>query len=166
VVHAKLTILEAVALAVRSEIESTNLYEKLAERVKNPKVKKVMQELAADEEKHRESFMALYEKMLNGEEPSIPQQDERGKKLDLPPEPDYLVIMTAARDKERSSEAFYKEAAKKVVDDRTRMFFLEVAESERLHAARLQRLVDKLKEDPHWFDRDKADPFKGMHVGP
>jgi rubrerythrin len=166
VVHPQLTTLEAVALAVRSEIESTHLYGKLAGRVKNPEVKKVMEELAADEEQHRASLMALYEKMLDGEVPTIPDQDGREKKLGLSPEPEYLAVMTAARDKEISSEAFYRRAGEQVVDFKTRMLFLEVAESERRHAATLQKIVDRLKEDPHWLDRDKADPFKGMHAGP
>ena len=58
-VHRDLTTLEAVALAVRSEIESTNLYEKLVDRVKNPEVKKMLKDLAADEEMHRESLVPL-----------------------------------------------------------------------------------------------------------
>jgi rubrerythrin len=165
-VDAGLTTLEAVALAVRSEIESTNLYEKLAERVKNPEVKMVMKELAADEENHRQALMGLYTKMLGGQEPSIPDKDGRDKKMAISPDAEYADIIRAARDKEVDSEDFYKKAAERVKDYRTRMFFLDVAESERKHAATLQKLLDRLKEDPHWFERDKADPFKGMHVGP
>jgi rubrerythrin len=166
VVDPKLTILEAVALAVRSEIESTELYAELADRVRNPEVKKLMRALAADEEKHRESLMALHEKLLAGKEPSIPRQDGRATTMELPSEPDYLAVVTAARDKEKISEAFYKAAADQVDDEKARMFFLEVAEAERVHAARLQRLVDKLEEDPRWPEREQAGSGKGMHTGP
>ena len=78
----------------------------------------------------------------------------------------YLAVMTAARDKELGSEASYKEAAERVRDYKTREFFIDLAETERRHAAALQKQVDKLKEDPDWFDREDADPYKTMHIGP
>jgi len=165
-VDPRLTTLEAVALAVRSEIESTDLYEKLALRVKNPEVKKVLDELAADEEKHRQGLMNLYKRMLDDQDPAIPESDGRAKEMNLQPDAAYVDVLTAARDKEVDSENFYKNAAQNVLEYRTRMFFLDVAESERKHAATLQKLLDRLKEDPHWFEREEADPYKGQHVGP
>ena len=165
-VHRELTTLEAVALAIRSEINSTCLYADLARKVKNSAVRTILTDLEADEERHREGLMLLYRKMLGDEEPSIPADDGRGKKIELGPDADYLAIMNAARDKEHDSESFYKNAAEKVSDYKTRMFFLDIAESERQHAATLQRLVKGLEEDPHCFDREDADPFKPFHVGP
>jgi rubrerythrin len=165
-VHRELTTLEAVALAVRSEIESTHLYADLAKRVKNPAVCDVLKQLAADEEHHRQSLMELYESMLGGEEPSIPETDGREKNIELSADAEYRTVIVAARDKERDSEEFYRNAADRVRDHKTRMFFLDVAESERAHAATLQQLADRLQEDPHCFDREDADPFKPMHVGP
>lgn len=165
-VHRELTTLEAVALAVRSEIESTHLYADLAKRVKNATVRGVLRELAADEERHRQSLMALYETMLGDQAPSIPEKDGRDKKMELSADVDYRAVIIAARDKERDSEDFYRRAADRVRDHKTRMFFLEVAESERHHAATLQQLAERLEEDPHCFDREDADPFKPLHVGP
>ena len=165
-VHRELTTLEAVAIAVRSEIDSTNLYVDLARRVKNPSVRQVLNGLAADEERHRQELMKLYEEMLCGQEPSIPEEDGRDKKIDLGPDAEYQAIILAARDKENDSEAFYQKASERVTDYKTRMFFLEVAESERHHAGTLQALADRLEEDPHFFDREDADPFKPFHVGP
>lgn len=161
-----LTTLEAVALAVRSEIESTDIYEKLAARVKNSEVRAILTDLAGDEEKHRQGLMNLYKRMLGDQEAAIPESDGRAKKMDLADDVDYEQVLQAARDKEFDSENFYKDAAGKVREYRTRMFFLDVAESERKHAATLQKLLDRLKEDPHWFERDQADPYKGQHVGP
>ena len=161
-----LTTLEAVALAVRSEIESTDIYETLAARVKNPEVRTILTDLAADEEKHRQGLMNLYQRMLGDQEAAIPESDGREKKLDLAGDAAYEDVLRAARDKEFDSERFYKQAADRVREYRTRMFFLDVAESERKHAATLQKLLDQLKEDPHWFERDAADPYKGQHVGP
>ena len=165
-VHRELTTLEAVALAVRSEIESTHLYTDLAKRVKNSTLREVLHGLAADEERHRQSLMQLYEEMLGDQAPSIPLQDGRDKKMELSADSDYRTIIIAARDKERDSEDFYKKAAGRVSDHKTRMFFLEVAESERLHAATLQQLAERLEEDPYCFDREDVDPFKPFHVGP
>jgi rubrerythrin len=165
-VHHNLTILEAVALAVRSEIDSNDLYQRLAERVKNPDVKEILKELADDEEQHRASLMRLYEDMLGSQDPSIPQKDGRTKQIVLDDNADYRAVVTAARDKELGSEAAYKEAAEQVRDYKTREFFRDLAETERRHAAVLQKQVDKLEEDPDWFDRENADPFKPVHVGP
>jgi rubrerythrin len=165
-VHEDLTPLEAVALAVRSEIESTNLYGKLTERVKNPEVKQLLQELAADEEHHRDALMKMYQNMLGSETPSVPESDGREKQWDIDPEAEYLTIMVKARDKELDSEEFYKKAAERVRDHKTRTFFMELAETERAHAARLQRQVEKLQEDPHWFDREEPDSYKPVHEGP
>jgi rubrerythrin len=163
VVHEDLTPLEAVALAVRSEIESTDLYEKLTERVGNPQVKKLLTDLAQDEEKHRVGLMKLYQEMLGGEEPSVPTADGRKKQWDIDPEADFLTIMTKARDKELDSERFYKDAADKVRDYKTRMFFVELAQVERQHAVLLDKQVRKLQQDPHWFDRPEEE---SVHEGP
>lgn len=110
--------------------------------------------------------MKLYEDMLDGQEPAIPETDGRRKEMEIDPEADYPTVIEAARDKERNSEAFYKKAAATVVDFKTRRFFLQTAEQERHHAGTLQELLDRLREDPHCFDRQDMDPFKGMHVGP
>jgi rubrerythrin len=162
-VHKNLTPLEAVAMAVRSEIESTNLYEKLIDRVRNPEVKAMLKEMAAEEDTHRLSLMQVYRDMLGEENPSIPESDGRTKEWDIDPEADFLTVMTKARDKEYDSEDFYTKAAQKVTDYKTRMFFIELAEQERKHASRLQKEVDKLKEDPHWFDREEGEQ---VHEGP
>jgi rubrerythrin len=162
-VHKNLTPLEAVALAVRSEIESTNLYENLIDRVRNPAVKDMLKEMAAEEDTHRLSLMQVYREMLGEENPSIPGSDGRTKEWDIDPEADFLTIMTKARDKEFDSEDFYTKAAQRVTDYKTRMFFIELAETERKHASRLQKQVDKLREDPHWFDREEEEQ---VHEGP
>ena len=158
----KLTPLEAVAFAVRSEMESTHLYENLIRKVRNPEVKRMLQELADDEEKHRIGLMSLYRRMLGGEEPSIPAQDGREKSWDIDPDTEPLIVMTKARDKELDSERFYQDAAKRVQDFKTRMFFVELAETERRHAIVLDAQVQKLQADPHWFDRED----KAVHMGP
>lgn len=158
----KLTPLEAVAFAVRSEMESTNLYAKLIEKVRNPEVKRMLSELADDEEQHRMGLMNLYRRMLGGEEPSIPMEDGRKKEWDIDPDADPLVVMTKARDKELDSERFYQDAAKAVQDFKTRMFFIELAETERRHAVVLDAQVQKLQADPHWFEREDD----AVHLGP
>jgi rubrerythrin len=162
-VHRKLTTLEAVALAVRSEIDSAGLYRRLAERVKNPQVKELLRGLAEEEERHEKGLMKLYRSMLNGQEPSVPGQDGRGKSLPIDPEADIASVIAAARDKENSSEKFYKDAASSVTDFKTRQFFLDLAETERKHFAMLQAQLDKLADDPHWFDREESKP---VHLGP
>ncbi|MFQ5844844.1 MAG: ferritin family protein, partial [Planctomycetota bacterium] len=149
---------------VRSEIESTHLYARVAQRVRNPSVRELLERLAAEEERHEHHLMELYRRMLGGEEPSLPARDARDKRMELDPDADYVTVITAARDKELGSEAFYQEASGKVLDHKTRIFFLELAEAERRHAADLDEQLARLEKDPHWFDRE--DPFKPTHLGP
>jgi rubrerythrin len=106
--------------------------------------------------------MRLYKRMLGDEEPSIPMEDGRKKEWDIDPDAEPLVVMTKARDKEMDSERFYQEAAKRVQDFKTRMFFIELAETERRHAIVLDAQVQKLQADPHWFEREDG----AIHVGP
>ncbi len=173
-VHEDLTPLEAVALAVRSEIESTNLYAKVIERVRNPEVIRMLEEMAAEEEHHRDALLDLYREMLGGQDPSVPVSDgrmkekltEAGETWDIDPNADFLTIMTKARDKELDSEEFYKNAAERVREHKTRTFFIELAETERKHAIRLQKEVERLEQDPHWFEREELEGFKPVHEGP
>jgi rubrerythrin len=107
--------------------------------------------------------MKLYREMLGEEAVSVPVEDGRRKEWDIDPEADFLTVMTKARDKELDSERFYKDAAARVREYKTRMFFVELAEVERQHALVLDREVRKLQQDPHWFDRSEAE---SVHEGP
>ena len=157
-----LTSLEALALAVRSEIESAHLYDALASRAENPEARRLLRELAADEEAHRVKLMRRYREQLGDQEPSIPLDDGRDRRVYLGPDADYEEVIRAAHAKEVDSEMFYRRAAHEVSDLKTRTFFLSLADSERQHAVALGRMLGQLLKDPHWMDRrDDA-----VHSGP
>lgn len=157
-----LTSLEALALAVRSEIESTHLYDALASRAENPEARRLLRELAADEESHRAALMKRYRRLLGDQEPSIPLDDGRDKRVSLGADADYEAVIRGAHAKEVVSELFYKKAALEVNEFKTRAFFLDLAETERQHAVALGRMLKQLMKDPHWLDRKE----QAVHEGP
>jgi rubrerythrin len=90
--------IEAVARAVRIEIEFAELYAALASRARNPDAKKLLRAMASDEELHLIELTDLYEGMLEGEESSIPpRRRERAKELGTE---DYVTVFEGAYAKE------------------------------------------------------------------
>ena len=154
--------LEAVASAVRVEIEFAELYAALANRARNPDARKLLRAMASDEELHRSELMDLYEEMLEGQGPSIPPtQRERGTALDATD--DCQTVFEVAYAKELDAERFYREAAQWAIDSKTRLLFLTLAETENAHAASLRKVLSRLKQDPGWLERwDDA----STHGGP
>ena len=144
--------LEAVASAVRVEIEFAELYAALANRARNPDARKLLRAMASDEELHRSELMDLYEEMLEGQGPSIPPT-KRKQEVPLAVEGDYLSVFEAAHAKELDAERSYREAAQRASDYKKRLLFLTLAETESAHAASIRKVLTRLKRDPHWLDR-------------
>jgi rubrerythrin len=68
----KYTLEDVVVSAIKSEIDSREVYSKIGDRVKNFMLKERMEFLAREEEKHREFLVSLYKKNFPGKEPEIP----------------------------------------------------------------------------------------------
>jgi len=162
-VQANLTALEAVALAVGSEVDATRVYLRLARRVKNPAVRDMLERLAAEEAEQEKNLRTLYRTLRNGRPPA-PLHEGGGRRVRLNPDSAEVAdVIAAARDGEQGREAFYRNAAARIADYRTRMFFRLLAEQERHHAAALQEQLEELTRDPRWFEREEAQAF---YLGP
>lgn len=163
-VQANLTALEAVALAVRSEIESTRVYVRLARRVKNPAVREMLEHLAEEEAEQERDLHALYRTLRRGGPPAFPEQDAPERRVRLDPDTAEVAdVVAAARDGEQGRESFYRNAAARIGDYKTRMFFRMLAERERHHAIALQEQLEELTRDPAWFEREETEAF---YLGP
>ena len=69
-------ILRALRLSISAEQEAVHLYESFADAISNPKIKKVMQDVANEEKVHIGEFQALLDEFDKDEIKSI----EDGKK--------------------------------------------------------------------------------------
>ncbi|MDZ7262073.1 MAG: hypothetical protein ONB05_08210, partial [candidate division KSB1 bacterium] len=107
-VNKKLTSLEVLGVAIKSELEAAELYRKLANKIKNPTLKEKVQFLMAEEEKHRRIFEGIFKKSFPEVELKLPATSqvpnmEKALREDLTVEEIFQIAMEA----ERISQNFY-----------------------------------------------------------
>lgn len=73
--------LRALRIAMMAEIEAVNVYERLAEMVKNPKVKEVLLDVAKEEKVHVGEFQKMIDTLDKEYEDSIKDGEEEVEKM-------------------------------------------------------------------------------------
>jgi len=160
----KYTLEDVLVSAIKSEIDSKEVYSKIGERVKNFMLKERMKFLAGEEEKHREFLHSLYEKNFPGKEPKIP---------DVTPVPLPLIkiwdedtplseVIESAMNAEMAANEFYTAMAGLFEEDaETNKMLKYLASMEMGH----YKLLEIEKENALRFEYyDQVWPM--MHVGP
>ena len=132
----KYTLKDVVLTAMKSEVESRAVYEKLADRVKNFMLKDRLKFLAGEEAKHYRFFEEFYAKEFPGEEVVLPDENPV-------PLPSVLVydeampisgVMAGAMDAELAARDFYTAMAGLFADRvETRNMLLYIAKMELGH---------------------------------
>ncbi|MCD6276598.1 MAG: ferritin family protein [Thermoplasmata archaeon] len=148
--------------AIKSEIESKEVYETLASRVKNALFKDRLLFLANEEEKHRAFLESLYRQKFAGEEIKLPEKSP----VPLPvvdTSEDRLLseIIEDAMKAELAAKEFYEGMKKMFSDERTKNMLQLLADMERGHYEILLQELENLKR----FE-DYDDYWPMMHVGP
>ena len=148
--------------AIKSEIESREVYKTLAERVKNSLLKDRLNFLSSEEEKHRAYLEALYRQKFGDKEIRLPEKSE----VPLPqvnPSEDRLLseIIESAMKAELAAKDFYESLKPRFEDERIQGMLQILANMEIGHYKILAKELDNLKNfenyDAYW-------PM--MHVGP
>ncbi|MGQ9706803.1 MAG: ferritin family protein [bacterium] len=149
---------------MRSEINSKNLYIKLANKVKNALLKDRLKFLASEEEKHRVFFEALYKKTFPGKEIFLPEKN-------IVPLPDIKIIdestpvseiMSNALKVELASYDFYVELSKQFEHEpQIKNFLLYIASMEMSH----YKLIEVEKENAEKFEYYNIE-WPMIHIGP
>lgn len=160
----KYTLKDVVVTAMKSEVESRAVYEKLADRVKNFMLKDRLKFLAGEEAKHYRFFEGFYAKEFPGEEVVLPDENPV-------PLPAVLVydeampiseVISSAMEAELAARDFYTEMAGLFADRvKTRNMLLYIAKMELGHYKLLEH-EKELAEEFETFDVD----WPMVHEGP
>ncbi len=108
---------EALATAIKSEVEAAEVYKKLKSMVSNFVIKEKLNFLISEEDKHKQIISKLYEKMFTDEEPALPEKSIAPRlTLALQGTETVLDLLEIAIDAEKKSEEFYDALSQKVND--------------------------------------------------
>ena len=144
------TVEEVLRDAIQSEVETRAYYHKMAERTREPLVRKRMLELGDLELVHRAKLERKYRELLHKDPP-----DPQPVTIDLPPEIADLDLGRAlklALERERDSESYFRFMAERVPDTELGHLFMELAEIEWKHKTDLQAEYNSaVAGDPEQF---------------
>lgn len=158
------TLEDLILTAMKSEIESKEVYSRLADRVSNFMLKDRFKFLAEEEEKHRNFFEWLYNKNFPGKEISLP------KKSPVPmPRVDIINkevpisdIMQSAMEAEKAAYDFYLGISKRFESEQNiQKMLIYIANMEMGH----YRILEVEKDNAKRFE-DFDFEWPMMHVGP
>jgi rubrerythrin len=161
-----LSVDKALSVAIQSEFAAEALYKALMKKVKNFVLKDKLKFLAAEEKKHEQILMKLFEKMFPGDTPSKAEKTLMPK-LQLAVKENASVpdLLEMAMEAEKISEEFYDELSQEV-EDRTALEILQyLASIEHGHYFLLKGEYDLCMRDETYYDRDEFS-VDMVHVGP
>ena len=168
VIDAGLTSLEIVGIAIKSEIEAAQVYDRLVQRVRNLALKDKLLFLKSEEEKHRAILEDMYAKTFP-EVKLLPPPRSLLPKVDVAlsektPVPELLEI---AMEWEKLSEEFYADFARRAEDARGRtvLQYLSKMESSHYHLLKTER--DLISQFPDYYNVEEFHFGDEMaHLGP
>jgi len=149
------------------EKDAIRAYIEFAKRVKDPKAKNVLINLAADEVGHMTKLEKHLMSLLKGQPWLLPKEEEirdvaavfEGSaydNLDLKSEDlakaDEIQILKIAVEREIVANKFYIDLAEKAKSEDAKKMFLSLAKEEELHMKILNAEIDSIGQSGFWFD--------------
>lgn len=137
---------EILNFAIAREEEAHSFYMQWANKLDKPWVKKVFEDLAQEEQRHKENLLHVKKGKTLAPSPS--------KVLDLKisdylvdiaatPDMDYQKALIVAMKREKASFKLYSDCAAMIDDENLRSTFLALAQEEAKHKLRLETMYDK-----------------------
>ncbi|MDH5185437.1 MAG: ferritin family protein [bacterium] len=160
----KLTSLEIYGIAVKSEIDAINAYQKIAKKVENQDLNKKLQFLEGEEKKHRKLLENRYRLEFPDTKLMLPK-DGLAPKLNIALEEDTPLarLFELSMEAEKASEDFYSEAAKRAQDQTGKNMLFYLSGMERGHYYLLKSEYDLMQQ----FDKfESYKKFSLEHLGP
>jgi rubrerythrin len=163
-----LTSLEIMGIAVKSEVEASQVYDKLAQRVRNQALKDKLLFLKGEEEKHRAILEEMYAKSFPEVELVLPPRSLLPK-VDIAlsentPVPELLDI---AMEWEKLSEEFYADFTKRAEDAKGKAMLQHLSKMESSHYHLLKAERDFVSQFPDYYNVEEFHFGEGMvHLGP
>jgi rubrerythrin len=137
---------EVITFAIRKEAEAYNLYTTYSQLSKNPGTKVMFQELAKEEQKHREILEGVKKEDLTAYKlEKIPDMkisdfiDEQ----EFSPDMDFASALRLAIKREEYALKLYNHMAQGTDDDQLKKLFSTLAQEESKHKLRLENEYDE-----------------------
>jgi rubrerythrin len=148
---------EILEMAVAREVDAINFYTLLADRAKNSVIRKMFEELAAEEVEHKEKLELEIMKtgrVVDTQRPPMgfngdpPPSDMAGPAGYLPPEIDfdYKDVLSMGIQKEDASFRLYMDLAGMVNDPTSRDMLVALAQEEAQHKMRFETELARIAE--------------------
>jgi rubrerythrin len=167
-INLKLSPSEVFGVAIKSEIEATEAYSKLYEKVKNEILRMKLKFLISEEKKHRRILEKLFSQKFPGEKLEIPEKSflppikvTKARKLSV------LDLFKLALKAEKISEDFYREAGQQAGDKESKRVLGYLVRVERSHYFIIKSEIDMLDRFPDYYKVEDFHLGQDMfHVGP
>jgi rubrerythrin len=140
---------EILALAIQLEEEDARVYSDFADGLRDTyaSTAKMFEDMQAEESRHRQSLIDLYQQRFGSHIPLIRRQDVKGF---VERRPEWLVrplgidkVRKQAEIMELETERFYERALQQISDASTRKLLGDLAEIERQHYAAAESIEEK-----------------------
>ena len=147
-----LTTIEALGLAIRSEEEAAEFYNRVAKMVKNDMVRAKYEALAQEESRHREMLLGLYRRATGEEKaPVIPGSPETAEGGFPIPKASMEDLLRLAIVREQEAQEFYRRAAERTSDQTAQRMLQYLADIERGHELMLNAELEAYLRDRDWY---------------
>ncbi|MBN2315753.1 MAG: ferritin-like domain-containing protein [Sedimentisphaerales bacterium] len=142
--------MEILEFAISKEMEAHHFFLALSRRVKNQKIRDMLEHLAAEELEHRERLelevMKLGKTVTTERKPPRPDSDYIMSDDALPLDMDYQDVLLLAMEKEEASFRTFVNLLPNVHDEESHELLLALAEEEVKHKLRFETEYNKLFE--------------------
>jgi len=148
--------------AMKMELDGKQYYEDSAADIDSPELKRILMELADDEQKHYNIFRAMRD--------GLPVEFEQSKQTKILTEvknvfetlkaknknykfPDNAKdIWVHAREVEKKTEDFYREKAGELDDNKQKNILIRIADEEHKHWVTMESIIKFLDRPSHWLE--------------
>jgi|YNPMSStandDraft_1061717.scaffolds.fasta_scaffold02671_7 rubrerythrin len=150
-----LTALEALGIAIRSEIDAQELYKELADKCNNDLLKNRLLILHNEEKRHQTILENIHKQLFSEVELKIPPTETIKKKIfgEVKKPEKITDLLKYAIDLERKSKEFYLDCAELVQDLSGKRMFRFLADMEFNHQMMLTNELEMIEKYPTYFEQ-------------
>jgi len=147
-----ITALEALGIAIRSEIDAQNVFKDLAELCENDLLKERLLNMAKEEKKHQIIFERMYKSMFPEVDLVLPVSMLSPKAIDTKHRRKLGIkdVLLLAIEEEKRTFEYYDNFSKKVKDISGQRMFKFIADMEYKHQMVLEAELDIIKKYPNY----------------
>jgi len=165
-----MSLKQAIAVAMKAEIEGRELYRVVAEKTDDGKAREVFTYLSEEENRHFEYLKKMHDSLGEGKRLDIPVLKKivsfddaespifsREFRSRIKEKHFEMSALSIALRMERDSSEYYKKMAQESSDEQLRSFFTKLAEWENEHYGALHREMEFLEQE--YFEENRFSPF-------